>query len=348
MGAPPGATSHTFAELGMRTVTTLLGCVRSLLLTPSLAEVSFAGRGFPVTASDATRALEAIPQSVVCGFEWGIAARDQWELERRLALVEPELRGFAYEGATMAFTVRDAMAGGRGRRTRDLLNGSGQRHIFLAYIGIGFAMARLPRPLWRKVIPDLAGSPYHPTMSWLAVDGYGFDRAYFDTDRWVGEQWRPAPYPWAGWPEYFPRAVDQGIGRALWFIHGGHVGDVGAAVGRFAGERQADLWSGVGLAATFAGGCGPQDLAALRRAAGSYRADLGQGAVFAAKARDYAGYVPRHSAVAVSALADLSIEAASVLADDVALEGLDSDTAPPYEVWRARVRSSLAVAKSST
>ena len=32
-------------------------------------------------------------------------------------------------------------------------------------------------------MPDLTGSPYYPTMSWLAVDGYGFDLAYFDTRR---------------------------------------------------------------------------------------------------------------------------------------------------------------------
>jgi len=86
---------------------------------------------------------------------------------------------------------------------------------------MGFAMARLPRPVWKKILPDLTGDPYYPVMSWLAVDGYGFDRAYFDTKRWVDEQRVPKPYPWAGAPDYFPRAVDQGIGRALWFICGG-------------------------------------------------------------------------------------------------------------------------------
>lgn len=316
-----------------------MGCLRRLLLTPSLASVSFAGRGFEVTPTSATRRLEAIPQSVICGFEWGIDARDQWEIERRLALVEPEMRGFAYEGATMAFTVRDAMAGGRGRRTQELLVGPGQPHIFLAYIGIGFAMARLPRPLWRKVVPDLTGVAYHPTMSWLAVDGYGFDRAYFDTDRWVGAQRRPAPYPWMGRPDYFHRAVDQGIGRALWFIHGGQVTDVVSAVQRFASERQADLWSGVGLAATFAGGCGPHGLALLRRSAGEHRGDLGQGSVFAAKARDFSGFVPAHTETATAALADLSVAAASAMADDVATDGLHSDSVVDYEVWRTKVRA---------
>src|SRR5690349_20328710 len=108
------------------TMSTMLGSLRRLVLTPSLADVTFARRGFPVTPSGTTRRLEAIPQSVICGFEWVIDARDQWEVERRLVLVEPELRGFAYEGATMAFTVRDTMAAGRGHRTRDLLVGPGR------------------------------------------------------------------------------------------------------------------------------------------------------------------------------------------------------------------------------
>jgi enediyne biosynthesis protein E2 len=313
------------------------GSLRRLVMTPSLAKVTFAQRGFSVTPTDATQRLELIPQTVICGFEWGIDARSQWEVERRLSIVDPEVLGFAYEGVTMAFTVLDAM--GRGHRVRDLLQGPGEPHIFLAYIGIGFAMARLPRRLWKKVIPDLTGSPYHPTMSWLAVDGYGFDRAYFDTKRWVGEQKVPPPYPWAGAPDYFPRAVDQGIGRALWFICGAQVPDVVAAVQRFASHRHADLWSGVGLAATFAGGCGPEGLAALRRAAGEHWTALAQGAVFALKARTYAGFVPTHSQAAGSALADLSPEAAAALADNTAVEPNGSGLVPPYELWRQNIRT---------
>jgi enediyne biosynthesis protein E2 len=325
------------APEGDEQMPTIGGSLRRLVMTPPLEKVTFAERGFPIAPSAATERLELIPQTVICGFEWGIDARSQWEVERRLSIVDPEVLGFAYEGVTMAFTVRDAM--GRGHRTRDLLKGPGEPHIFLAYIGIGFAMARLPRRLWKKVVPDLSGSPYHPTMSWLAVDGYGFDRAYFDTKRWVGEQKAPAPYPWDGSPDYFLRAVDQGIGRALWFICGANVPAVAAAVGRFASHRHADLWSGAGLAATFAGGCGPDGLAALRRASGDHWAALAQGAVFALKARTYAGFVPDHSQVAGSALAGLSPDAAAALADDTAVEPDGSSQIPPYELWRRNVRA---------
>ena len=75
-----------------------------------VVDVTFAKRGFPAEQSAVTEHLEAVPQAVICGFEWGIGARNQWEVERRLAMVDPELRGFAYEGVTMAFTIRDSMA----------------------------------------------------------------------------------------------------------------------------------------------------------------------------------------------------------------------------------------------
>ncbi|RZQ61138.1 DUF1702 family protein [Amycolatopsis suaedae] len=316
----------------------MFGLLRRRLLTPSLRSVSFAGRGFPVTPTPATERLESVPRAVICGFEWGIDAPSLWELERRLALVEPEQRGFAYEGATMACTVLDVMPGGRRDRTAELLTGPGAQHIFLAYIGIGFAMARLPRPLWKKVLPDLTGSPYHPTMSWLAVDGYGFDLAYFHTGRWVDGQEEPRPYPWLGREDYFPRAVDQGIGRALWFIHGGDPVAVADAVDRFAERRRPDLWSGVGLAATFAGGCDRTGLTTLRRRAGEHHAELALGTVFAAKARTYASFVPPHTRRAAAVLADLTVDAARELADGTAVAPDERGPQPAYEQWRERIR----------
>ncbi|MFF9322197.1 DUF1702 family protein [Streptomyces sp. NPDC014735] len=320
---------------------TATGSLRRLLMAPSLRDVSFAGRGFPVAETAATRQLETIPQTVVTGFEWGIESKDLWETERRLSLVDPEVQGFAYEGATMASVIRDSLPG-RGGRTRELLQGAGRRHIFLNYIGIGFAMAKLPRPLWKKVMPDdLDGEEFYPPMSWLAVDGYGFDRAYFDPARWVDDQRPDTPYAWEGRPDYFRRAVDQGIGRALWFIHGAHVGQVSAAVRRFASEREPDLWAGVGLAATFAGCSTTDELTALRAEAGELSGHVAQGSVFAAKARHFSATVPEHTRTALHALAGITVEAAAALADDAAPAPGAAGDVPTYELWRRAVREQL-------
>ncbi|GAA1073509.1 DUF1702 family protein [Nocardiopsis metallicus] len=315
-----------------------VGALGRMLLAPPLHRVGFAHLGFPGRDSPSARRLERIPEAVVCGFEWGIEARDPREVEHRLETVAPDLRGFAFEGVAMAYTIRDALPLGGRDRTREFMLGPALPHTFLTYIGIGFAMSRLPRPLWRNILPDLEGNPYHPTMSWLAVDGYGFDLAYFDAPRWIDGQRTPRPYPWEGAPEYFPRAFDQGLGRALWFVHGARHDGVAAAVGRFPRQRRPDLWSGVGLAAVFAGGASPAQIRALLDLAGEDAPHVFQGAVFAAKARVFSGHVPEHTEVGVQALTGMDSGTAASLADRQRVEPGGGGTEPAYEVWRARVR----------
>lgn len=310
------------------------------LAAPSPSSVTSQGLGFgPLTAERA--ALDLIPQAVVAGFQAAGAARDLDELGARLELLDPTLRGFGYEGATMAFTILDALSGGR--RTRSLLQGPGRPHVLLCYIGMGFAMRRLPRALWSRVLPDLDISPYHPTMSWLAVDGYGFDLAYFHADRYVHQQQRPDPWPWLGFPQYFPRAVDQGVGRALWFVAGAQPVAVARLVTRFAPERRADLWSGVGLAATFAGPTTKADVYhALRDLAGTYDGDLALGCALAGAARVAAGTVPAHCDVAAQALTGRDVAALAAEADRAAV--LEDAGVPAYERWRARLSGRLVEA----
>lgn len=314
------------------------GALGRLLLAPALSRVGFTHLGFPGRVSPSARHLERIPEAVVCGFEWGIEAREPEEVEHRLETVAPDLRGFAFEGVAMAYTIRDSLPLGRGDRTREFMLGPALPHTFLTYIGIGFAMSRLPRSLWRNILPDLEGNPYHPTMSWLAVDGYGFDLAYFDAPRWIDGQREPRPYPWEGAPEYFPRAFDQGVGRALWFVHGARHDGVGAAVGRFPRLRRPDLWSGVGLAAAFAGGADPDGLRELLDLSGDDAPHVFQGAVFAAKARVFSGHVPEHTDTAVRALTGMDAEAAAVLADEQRVGPRTGGSEPAYEEWRAGVR----------
>jgi hypothetical protein len=200
-------------------------------------------------------------------------------------------------------------------------------------------MAHLPKSLWSKVLPDLRDQ-YHPTVSWLAVDGYGFDRAYFDTKRWVHEQWVPKPYAWQGRPEYFGRACDQGIGRALWFMNGANVPSVAAAVNAFASHRRADLWSGVGLAAAYAGTGDPEAFKALRDIAQEYRPEVAQGVVFAAKARVHAGLETPHTEVATQLVCDMSVADASEMTDEASSWFVgERGQLPDYELWRGRVQA---------
>src|SRR6185436_14746696 len=107
------------------------------------------------------------------------------------------------------------------------------------------------------------------------------------------------------------RAFDQGLGRSLWFVSGANVDRARAWIEAFAPTRRRDLWSGVGLAATYAGGLDRAGLEALRSAAPDYRAELAQGAAFAAEARRRAGNLVAHTETACAVLCDLSAEGAA-------------------------------------
>jgi hypothetical protein len=320
---------------------TLIGRARRRIFTPDGREVTFATRGFSPVEAGRQANLEAIGSTFLEGFGYGMAGRGIRDIESSLDTVERAKRGFAYEGCAMALAIRDGLRPAGRHWIRDFLAGPAAPHIYMAYIGVGWAMARLPRMRWRAIMPQ------DRLLQWLALDGYGFHQAYFQTAKYVTGQYQ-ASIPLFRPAGYANRAVDQGIGRALWFIHGGVVPDVAAAVRRFADRRRADLWSGVGLAATFAGGCGPEDLAVLRREAGGEQDHLAQGAVFAAKARSYAGFVPDYTHAAIAALTGVPTESAVALADDTAVEPGGPGSIPDYEIWRGRVRTHFAAATNGS
>lgn len=286
------------------------------------------------------RQLDQVPQAVVAGFEAALESPNLQTLTDRVELIRPEHVGFAYEGAAMALTITDVAFGTR--RLAALLEGPSRQHLFLAYIGVGFALARLPRPTWRRLNLDLDIPPYHPALSWLVVDGYGFDLAYFNHRRLVRDQWRPKTWPWLGESEYFHRAIDQGIGRALWFIDGADITKVRLSISRFPHERHADLWSGVALAATFAGplcATGAEQLLEACHDTGLRNGVL-IGASLAAKARDFSGVVPQHSRDAARWLTGLDITQLAHITD---LSQPKESTRPglAYSEWRQNIAETL-------
>ena len=107
-------------------------------------------------------------------------------------------------------------------------------------------------------------------------------------------------------------------------------------------DRQSDLWSGIGLAATYAGIISETSLGELREKAGSFQPQLAQGAAFAAKARQRAGNLTDYTSLATKILCGLSADAAARITD-AALENLPADAdVPAYEIWRRRIQNHFA------
>jgi hypothetical protein len=319
-------------------MTTLLGALRRKVLTPPLDDVLFSTRGFHPHDEAARDLLEMSGRQFVVGFGFAMESADSAEAVTRLETLDQPFLGFAYEGAAMALALRDALRPGpRGRRNEDFLSsGRGAAHLYMAYLGIGFTLGRLPRMLWKRALPDVSRLPDHPTLSWFIWDGYGFHQAFFDPEKWISRQFVGNDYPWQ--VSYVNRAIDHGIGRALWFYNGAHVESVAASINEFPVARRADLWSGAGLAATYAGGVGEEDLKLLHQTAGPYGAEVSLGAVLAVKARVLADTVTAHTETATATLCGMSAVDAAEITNQVVIDLPPDGEVPAYEVFRDRIR----------
>jgi len=308
-------------------VNALLGSLRRLLFGISAEETKFARRGFRGGEGSARAHLEQVGPAFAHGYHAALRDDDFAVLVPKLNELPPEWRGFAFEGAAMGLALLDALTLWRGRRVQNFLRGSGDAHAYMVHVGVGWVLARWPGN------PERVLNRMEPLLRWLALDGYGFHEGFFHWPRYIDGQ--PAPRRLQG---YSRRAFDQGFGRSLWFVDGADVELVPRSIARFPVERQADLWSGAGLAATYAGGVGAAALQALREAAGDYRSQLAQGAAFAAKARQRAGNITGHTEMAAEVLCGLSAPQAAQVTDE-ALENLPANaTEPAYEIWRCRIQ----------
>jgi hypothetical protein len=302
-------------------------------------------RGFHIKDQDARELLETVGRSFLSGYAKAAETGSSEAAVPGLEEIPIRFRGFAYEGAAMCFALFDALPFGGGRIDR-LLAGRGQAHIYMVHVGIGWAMARIPRFLWHRLrVPD-------PLLRWLVLDGYGFHQAYFRTDRYVHRQFRDERFPWPadGPAWYADRAIDQGIGRAMWFVGGGDARAVAGLIDRFPENRRPDLYAGSGLAASYAGGAGEAELRWFLRHAGQCAPQVAQGAVFAATARVHAGLVVPHTELAARVFCGMTPRQAADLADrerpgpgdapDVAAtpaHRTDPAGTPVYEAWRQRI-----------
>jgi hypothetical protein len=313
-------------------VSKLFGALRVAAFVPDVRETTLDRRGFGPTGAAQQQTLETVGRSFLTGLRVGLEAPPTAEIERRLDLLDEQVRGFAYEGAAMGVAIADGLSF-RGTRTREFLEGPGRIHPYMTHVGIGWAYARLPKSRWRAVpVTD-------PLLRWLVLDGLGFHQAYFHTEKWVGEQYRPDGYPaWPGVHPYLHRAVDQGIGRALWFVFGAEPHRVAAGIEAFSEERRSDLWSGAGLASTYAGGVDADGLAAFWELAGPYRPEVAQGAAFAAKTRLLPGLVVPHTELAVRTYCGSTVEEAARVTDEDRVGLPPNERRPAYEIWRQRIQ----------
>ncbi|TCO59660.1 DUF1702 family protein [Actinocrispum wychmicini] len=294
-------------------------------ITPQLPMrmADFARRGFRVDRPRPRAELERHARSFLSGYNLAIA---HWpDVHEALGTVPAEERGFAYEGAAMYAGQRDLVSVRRSAALTALLAESGQDYIHLIHVGLGWALSPLRLPLRVR-------TPVTPLLRWLALDGAGFADVFFGGRRTLARRARRAGRD----PARLARLA--GSGRAMWFLTSADPVETHELLEHAPVAAQAALWSGVGLAATYAGGADESELDTLRIRAGDHWSHLAQGVVFGATARTRAGVVPAHTALACARLASITPETAATWAHEATHGLTERRDVQAYQEWRTRIR----------
>src|SRR4030095_5538463 len=132
-------------------------------------ETSFEARGFRGGTPQTRARLEWGGAVCVEGYRTALRETRPAELAAQLDKVALDLRGFAYEGASMGLALQDYFTPPwRWRRVRDFLVGPGDPHAYMVHVGVGWILGRLPGNVGKLI------SLFGPLLRWLIVDGYGF------------------------------------------------------------------------------------------------------------------------------------------------------------------------------
>jgi enediyne biosynthesis protein E3 len=321
--------------------------LQARLLRIPRREVTFARRGFEPCEPAVRERIEAYFGSFLDGYHLALASRSLPETATSLDHhIEPELRGFAYEGAGMYLALLDCLTPWRRDRLRCFVNGPARSYAIITLIGAGLAYARVP---WVRWSGRLTGRQLDPEIGWMAVDGFGFHEGFFHHARTIEAGYRPASI--AG---YAGRCFDHGLGRSIWFVKGAAPDRIARAVSRFEPSRQPDLWAGVGLACAYAGGVYADPgryagvLDALAARAAQFGSQLRLGVVLAAVARCESSIPSAWTALACERLLGQTLESAASLglqaAQEVRAQVADDPRAPGYEMTRELILRRLSAA----
>lgn len=307
----------------------LLIAGRARMFRIAEGEVSFDRRRFVRSDSTARAHLERAGKAFVYGYNAAMRSMSFEELSYALAVVPSDLAGFSHEGSAMALALIDLLMPFRRSRWQAFAKAASE-HVYLIHVGAGWALARTRR---RRVPPWLGCDPL---LEPLVFDGFGFHETFFRPDRVIESRRRPS-LPDRGALCIF----DQGVGRSLWFVNCADAMRIAATIASFEPERHPDLWSGVGLAAAYAGGVPSEVLAALADLSMPFRGHVAQGVAFAARARQRAGNLTPATELAARIFCGVSAADAADVAESAARALPRDHHIEAYEQWRRRIREAF-------
>lgn len=297
-----------------------------LTLPASLA--SLRGSGCPGHDTPAAPHLETVLQAFLSGFNTAARHASPDEASGALRSVVPAaFEGFAFEGAGFYYALQDSVRPWRASSLHRLTTAVAPEHDFIAMVGAGFAVARLP--FGARWMPRFQAR-LDPLTAWCVADGYGFHAGFFQWRRHVAGAVAPA-----GFSPQHRHLFDAGVGRAFWWVYGADEAQLVRVVARQAPDRKGAMWEGLGTALAYAGGVPPSAMRRLRDAAGAYRPDLRVGVGLAAFMRRRGGNAAEWTQQACREVLGLSEEGAAALVSRVRAEVLARPEMADPSVCRA-------------
>jgi len=309
------------------------GFLRRFLFGLSIEGLDRFWKEFPGSETEARKRLRLSSNAFINGYNTALEVGLSHILYSELQAFDIAFRGFAYEGAGMGIAMLDYTALGNQNRFQQLVD-SAPNYSSLPFIGAGFAIAVLKRDLNRSL------SIMDPMHRWWAIDGYGFYNGVFHWKKSIEKQ--KVSKQITG---YACRAFDRGLGRSIWFLFSGNIDEIVQKLEAFPESRRADLWAGIGVASTYAGGVDRETLEKVKVAAGTYASYLPLGSALAANARYLAANIVEHNNLACSVYCGMSAESAAKLTLGVEQEqSIDKQEPvftpkPVFETYREIIRS---------
>ncbi|MDJ0697857.1 MAG: DUF1702 family protein [Mastigocoleus sp. MO_167.B18] len=283
--------------------------------------------------TESTKQLRSSSNAFFNGYNTALEVGLSHILISELQAFNDNLRGFAYEGAGMGLAMIDYTSFSKESKLQKFVD-ENPNYKILAHIGAGLAIAALNRDIEKSL------ALMNPMQRSWVIDGYGFYNGIFKWKQSVQKQIVPKKVT-----GYARQAFDRGLGRSLWFYFAGNIDRIVGQLQKFPESRHADMWSGIGLASTYAGIVSKESLRNLKAAAGSYTSDLSLGSIQAANIRYLADNIVDYTNLACSIFCGMSAEDAAKLTFKV-MEGLNINEQeallvdqPIYETYREGIRT---------
>jgi hypothetical protein len=254
-----------------------IGSFKQVFFGISLSKANSEVRKFD--SGESQHRTELVAKTVIEGYNSAIEKGVSEDLLTMRLMIKNELVGFFNEGVGMGIYTLSLFSPSRNVYW-DYINGPGKSHEYMSYIGAGIACGVFNKPF------DKFLSIANPTCGLLILNGIGFYYAYFKTDKGVTKHFirndvKRDPF--------YLECYDNGVGRALWFCKNGDVKKIHDTINDFSESRKAAIWSGIGLAATYAGGVSENKIRELKDLSGVYSINLAEGSFLATHCRDLAG-----------------------------------------------------------